>query len=110
MSGQFHCYLGKREDSPNWYIYEYDPASGYCERISTRTADHSKAQEKLAEHIIKLPQRVLVSNATVLHVMLRYWELCAQHHESRDTAKSVLRLITKHAPTTPLYAESGQRI
>lgn len=99
-----HCYLGKRDDSPNWYIYEYDERTGSVKRFSTRTTDRGKAETKLAEHIIKLPQRQLISDATLVTIMLRYWEHHGQHLFARDTVRRVLGLVAEHEPETRIYA------
>jgi integrase len=99
-----HCYLDKRAGSPNWYIYEYDERTGQCKRTSTRTADRAKADAKLAEYIVKLPQRQIISDATVVWVMLRYWEHHGQHTFARDTVRRVLGLVAEHEPTTRVYA------
>jgi len=98
-----HCYLDKREGSPNWYIYEYDPATGQCPRFSTRTADRAAAEKKLAEHILKLPQRKLINDATVVWVLLRYWEHYAKDTFASDTVRRVMGLVAEHEPTTRVY-------
>jgi integrase len=98
-----HCYLEKRDGSPNWYIYEYDPSTGQCERFSTRTRDRATAERKLAEHILKLPQRKLINDATVVWVLLRYWELYAKGIFASDTVRRVMGLVAEHIPTTRVY-------
>jgi hypothetical protein len=98
-----HCYLDKRDGSPNWYIYQYDERTGQCQRISTRTADRTAAETKLAEHIIKLPHRQIISDATLVKVMLRYWEHHGQQVFSRDTVRRVMGLVAEHEPTTRVY-------
>jgi integrase len=98
-----HCYLDKRDGSPNWYIYQYDERTGQCQRFSTRTADRAAAEKKLAEHIIKLPHRQIISDATLVKVMLRYWEHHGQQVFSRDTVRRVMGLVAEHEPTTRVY-------
>lgn len=98
-----HCYLEKRDGSPNWYIYQYDERTGECSRVSTRTTDREAAEKKLAEHILKLPQRRLVADATVVWVMLRYWELYAQHNAATDTVRRVMGLVCEHEPERRVF-------
>jgi hypothetical protein len=98
-----HCYLDKRSGSPNWYIYQYDERTGQCQRTSTRTTDRTAAEKKLAEHIIKLPHRQLISDATLVKVMLRYWEHHGQHVFARDTVRRVMALVVEHEPDTRIY-------
>jgi integrase len=98
-----HCYLDKRDGSPNWYIYEYDDAAGQCKRYSTRTTDRGTAETKLAEHILKLPQRKLINDATVVWIMLRYWEHYAKDTFAVDTVRRVMGLVCEHEPTTKIY-------
>jgi integrase len=98
-----HCYLGKREGSENWYIYQYDERTGQCPRFSTRTTDRESAEKKLAEHIIKLPHRQILSDATLVKVMLRYWEHHGQHIFARDTVRRVMGLVAEHEPMTRVY-------
>lgn len=97
------CYLEKREGSPNWYIYEYDERNGQCKRTSTRTPDRDAAEQKLAQHIIKLPQRQQISDATLIKVMLRYWEHHGQATFARDTIRRVMGLVCEHEPNTRIY-------
>ena len=104
-----HCYLDKRKGSPNWYIYEYNERTGQCERTSTRTADRTAAEQKLAAHIIKLPQRQLINNATLVQILLRYWELHGQHVAASNAVRRTMGLICEHEPTTLLYDWPIQR-
>lgn len=97
-------WLAKRKGSPNWYIFEYDPKTRERRRIGTGTTDRGQAEKELARYIIRDPQQGLVSDATLVHVMLRYWEHHARRFASRDTAKRVLALVAEHEPTTKLYA------
>lgn len=97
-----HCYLGKRKDSPKWYIYEYDQRTGQCKRYPTRTTDRSAAEKKLAEHIIKLPQRHQVGDATLVEIMLRYWEHHGQKVFATNAIRRVIGLVAKHEPHTRL--------
>lgn len=97
------CYLEKRKDSPNYYICEYVSGDRKWRRTSTGTGDHGEAQKILAQHILRLEKRLVVNDATVLHVMLRYWSLRAKHHFSRATAKCMLAKITEHEPSTLIY-------
>lgn len=98
-----HCYLDKRAGSPNWYIYEYDERTGQCERFSTRTADREIAERKLAEHILKLPQRQVMNDATLVKVMLRYYQHHGQHVFSAETVRQVMGLVCEHEPETRLF-------
>lgn len=97
-------YLDKRSGSPNWYICEYDERTRQRVRISTGTADREAAERALARHVISQPQQGLISDATVLHVMLRYWEHHGRKCFARDTVKRVLALVAQHEPHTKLYA------
>lgn len=97
-------WLAKRIGSENWYIFEYDPKTRQRRRIGTGTADYGQAEKELARHIIKQPEQGLVSDATVLHVMLRYWEHHGKTRFSRDTVKRVLALVAEHEPAAKLYA------
>jgi integrase len=98
-----HCYLDKRDGSQNWYIYEYDDGTGQCKRISTRTTDRAAAEKKLAEHILRLPQRKLINDATVIWVLLRYWELYAKDIFASDTVRRVMGLAAEHIPNQRVY-------
>lgn len=98
------CYLDKRDGSPNWYIYEYDERTGQCRRFSTRTTDRSRAETKLAEHIIRLPQQQIIHDATLVKIVLRYYELYGKDRFSAETIKRVLALVVEHEPDTRLYA------
>jgi hypothetical protein len=98
------CYLDKRDGSPNWYIYEYDERTGQCRRFSTRTTDRSRAETKLAEHIIRLPQQQIINDATLVKIVLRYYELHGKGRFSAETIKRVLALVVEHEPETRLYA------
>src|SRR4051812_655535 len=91
-----HCYLGKRKGSDKWYIYQYDERTGQCPRFSTRTADRAQAEKKLAEHILKLPHRQVMNDATLVKIMLRYWEHHGQHTFAKDTVRRVLGLLVEH--------------
>jgi hypothetical protein len=91
-----HCYLGKRKGSDKWYIYQYDERTGQCPRFSTRTADRAEAEKKLAEHILKLPHRQIMNDATLVKIMLRYWEHHGQHTFAKDTVRA-----TGIEPVTP---------
>lgn len=99
-------YLDKRKGYPNWYICEYSERTRQRVRISTGTPDRAAAEKALAKHIIAQPQQGLISDATLLHVMLRYWEHHARKSFARDTAKRVLALVAKHEPATHLYGWS----
>jgi integrase len=98
-----HCYLDKRKGSDKWYIYQYDERTGQCPRFSTRTADRAQAEKKLAEHILKLPHRQVMNDATLVKIMLRYWEHHGQHTFAKDTVRRVLGLLVEHEPHTRLY-------
>ena len=95
-----HCYLKPRGGV--WYIYEYDERTGECRRYSTRTRDHAEADKKLADHIIKLPQRQQFADATVLKILLRYYEHHGQKRFSVDTVKRVMSLVLEHEAETRL--------
>ena len=97
-----HCYLKQRENGI-WYIWEYDDATGRCNKRSARTRDSAAAEKKLAEHILRLPQRQLINDATVVWVMLRYWEHHGQHIFASDTVRRVMGLVAEHEPTTRVY-------
>lgn len=97
-------YLDKRAGSPNWYICEYNPRTRQRVRISTGTADRAAAEAQLARHILAQPQQGLISDATLVHVMLRYWEHHGKQSFARDTVKRVLALVTEHEPHTKLYS------
>lgn len=97
-----HCYLGKRKDSPIWYIYEYNEQTGQCKRFSTRTSNRAEAETKLAEHIIKLPQRQFFSGLTVLAMMLRYYEQHGKDRFSVDTIRRVIGLLAEYESETRL--------
>lgn len=99
-------WLDKRKGSPNWYIFEYDPKTRERRRIGTGTADYGQAEKELARYIIQQSEQGLASDATVLHVMLRYWEHHGKRTFARDTVKRVLALVTEHAPEQKLYAWS----
>jgi integrase len=98
-----HCYLDKREGSDNWYIYEYNEATGQCRRFSARTADREAAEKKLAEYIIKRPERQQFSDVTLVWIMLRYYEHHGKGRFSADTVKRVLALIVEHEAETKLH-------
>lgn len=90
------CYLDQRADSPYWYVCEWDAPNRRWRRKSTRTADHSEAQKILAEHILALETRCIVSDASVLHVVLRYWTRVAHRHFASYTTKRVMALVNEH--------------
>jgi integrase len=98
-----HCYLKPRKSNGIWYIWEYDDSTGQCRMLSTGTRDRAKADAKLAEHILKLPQRKLISDATVIWVLLRYWEHYAKDTFAKDTVRRVMGLIAEHEPETRVY-------
>ena len=98
-----HCYLEKREGSPNWYIYQYDPATGQCERFSTRTSDRTAAERKLAEHVLRLPQAEFTTSVTLVQILLRYWEMHAKDIAARNTVRRTMGLICEHEPQTKLF-------
>lgn len=98
-----HCYLDRREGSPNWYIYQYDARTGQCQRFSTRTADSAAAEQKLAAHILKLPQAEFTTNVTLVQILLRYWEHHGQQIAARNTVRRIMGLIVEHEPDTRLY-------
>jgi integrase len=98
-----HCYLDKRSGSLNWYIYEYDDSTGQCKRFSTRTTDRTAAEQKLAQHILKLPQRKVINDATVIWVLLRYWEHYAKDIFASDTVRRVMGLAAEHIPQQRVY-------
>lgn len=97
-----HCYLKQREENGIWYIYTYDAASGQCSRVTTRTRDRGIAERQLAEHILRLPQQTL-NDATLVHIMLRYWEHHGKHAFSSQPIRRTLKLIVLHEPETRLY-------
>jgi integrase len=97
-----HCYLKQRKNGI-WYIWEYDGATGQCNSVSARTRDRAAAQKKLAEHILKLPQRKLLNDATVVWVLLRYWELYAKDIFASDTVRRVMGLAAEHIPSQRVY-------
>lgn len=98
-----HCYLKQRQENGIWYIYQYDERTGQCPRSSTGTRDREAAERKLAEHIIKLPQRQQIADATLIKIMLRYWEHHGQDTFSRDTVRRVMGLVCEHEPETRIY-------
>jgi integrase len=98
-----HCYLEKRDGSPNWYIYQYDERTGECSRVSTRTADREAAEKKLAEHILKLPRRRLETDPTVVWTMLRYWEQYAKNNAATDTVRRVMGLVCEYEPERKVF-------
>lgn len=98
-----HCYLGKRKDSPNWYIYEYDERNKQCKRYPTRTRDRTEAEKRLAEHVIRSPQKQVFAAATLIKILLRYWEQHASRRFSKDTVRRVMGLVCDNEPETNLY-------
>jgi len=98
-----HCYLKQRKENGIWYIWEYDDAAGQCSKRSTGTRDRAAAEKKLAEHILRLPQRKLINDATAIWVLLRYWEHYAKDTFAADTVRRVMGLVAKHEPTTRVY-------
>lgn len=98
-----HCYLDRREGSPNWYIYQYDQRTGECTRFSTRTANLPAAEQKLAAHILKLPQLEFTTNVTIVQILLRYWEQHGKNIEARNTVRRAMGLICEHEPETKLF-------
>lgn len=97
-----HCYL-KQRDGGIWYIWQYDDATGRCDKRTTGTRDRAAAEKKLAEHILKLPQRKLINDATVVWVLLRYWELYAKDIFASDTVRRVMGIAAKEIPTQRVY-------
>jgi len=97
-----HCYLERRKGSPNWYVHQYDAATGQVRRVSTGTPDRLRAEQVLAQHIIKLPHQI-ANDVTLVHIMLRYWEHHGQRVFSTNAVKRVMGLIVEHEPETRLY-------
>lgn len=104
-----HCYLKPRKGNGIYYIWEYDASTGQCSRFSTGTRDRSAAETKLAEHIIRLPQRQVMNDATLVHILLRYWEHHGQSVFSTNTIRRVMGLIVEHEPSSRLYDWPIQR-
>lgn len=104
-----HCYLKPRKDNGIFYVWEYDASTGQCRKFSTGTRDIRAAEKKLAEHIIKLPQRKVMNDATLVHILLRYWEHHGQTVFSTNTIRRVMGLIIEHEPNTRLYDWPIQR-
>lgn len=102
------CYLKQRNENSIWYIWQYDERTGQCSRISTRTKDRSAADAKLAEHILKLPQRQ-ISNATLVHILLRYWHHHGKSVFATNPIRRAMGLIATNEPTTLLYDWTIQR-
>ena len=98
-----HCYLDRRDGSPNWYIYEYDERTGQCKRYSTRTSDRSAADAELADHVIKLPRRQQITDATLVKILLRYWTHHGEGTFASDTVRRVMGLVCEHEPETRIY-------
>jgi hypothetical protein len=97
-----HCYLKRRTEPDGiFYIYEYDAASGQCQRFSTRTRDPGAAEQKLAEHIIRLPKQQF-SGITLVTIMLRYYEHHGSKAFSTSTIRTVMRRVVEHEPETTL--------
>lgn len=96
-------WLAKRKGSSNWYIFEYDPRTRERRPIGTGTADRGAAEKALAKYIIQQPEQGLISDATLVHVILRYWEHKGRQSFARDTVKRVMGLIAEHEPHTKLY-------
>jgi integrase len=96
-----HCYLKERNGI--WYIWQYDTTTGQCSSASTRTRDRQIAEKKLAEHILKLPQRQLINDATIVWVLLRYWEHYAKDTFASDTVRRVMGLAAEHIPDQRVY-------
>lgn len=104
-----HCYLKPRKGNGIYYIWEYDASTGQCRKFSTGTRDCIAAEKKLAEHIIRLPQRQVMNDATLVHILLRYWEHHGQAVFSTNTIRRVMGLIVEHEPSTRLYDWPIQR-
>jgi len=96
-------WLAKRKGSPNWYIFEYDERTRQRRRIGLGTADRAAAEKAISEYIIARPEQGLISDATIVHLMLRYWEHHGRKSFARDTVKRVMGLVAEHEPHTKLY-------
>src|SRR5689334_3529737 len=97
-----HCYLDKRDGSDNWYIYVYRGKSQPVKRFSTRTADRTEAERKLAEFVLKAPERQEFADLTVLAMVIRYYETYGKNRFSADTIRRVIGLLADNEPTTRL--------
>lgn len=95
------CYLKPRNGI--WYIYQYDERTGQCSRTSTGTRHRDIADKRLANFILQAPQREALSDATLIHVLLRYWEHHGKGVFSTGPIRRVMGLIVKHEPQTRLY-------
>lgn len=93
-----HCYLKPRNGV--WYIWEYDESTGQCSKHSARTRDRAKAEQALAKHILSIPTRQQMPDATVLQVLLRYWELHGQHCFGAGTVRLMLGRVADLMPAT----------
>ena len=106
-----HCYLKRRPEPDGiWYIYQYDDATGQCPRFSARTRDPAIAEQRLAEHIIKVPKQQF-AGITLVTIMLRYYEHHGSQAFSKSTIRTVMRRIVEHEPETRLdqFTPAGQK-
>jgi integrase len=104
-----HCYLKRRPEPDGvWYIYQYDDATGQCRRFTTRTRDPGEAEQKLAEHIIRIPKQQFVG-ITLVTIMLRYYEHHGSQAFSKSTIRTVMRRVVEHEPETLLEAFTPSR-
>lgn len=104
-----HCYLKRRpEPDGPFYIYQYDDATGQCQRFSARTRDPKEAEQRLAEHIIKLPKQKF-AGVTLVTIMLRYYEHHGSQAFSKSTIRTVMRRVVEHEPETLLDAFTPAR-
>jgi integrase len=97
-------YIDKRHGSPNWYIYhDYDPKTGQWQRTSTRTTDRKLADQKLAQFILKKPNREQNDQMTLVGAMLLYWEHHGQHLFQTDSIRTTMKRVVEHEPNTRVY-------
>jgi integrase len=90
-------YIDKRHGSPNWYIYhDYDPKTGQWQRTSTRTTDRKLADQKLAQFILKKPNREQNDQMTLVGAMLLYWEHHGQHLFQTDSIRTTMKRVVEH--------------
>lgn len=98
-------FLDKRDGSPNWYIYEYDEATGQCPRTSTRIRDDgtpealAKAERALAKFILSRTSRQELPGLTVVQALLRYYELYGKTRFSAPVIRTLLKQVAEHIPT-----------
>lgn len=97
------CWIDKRPDSPNWYIYDYDERTGETRRFSARTGDKPTAEKKLAAYVLGRDDAKLKSNVTLVYLITRYWTLEGQFLASKDTVKAIMGLVVEHEPDRMLF-------